>query len=134
MKIDDKTLKREGFKPKSKKRNELVVDVEVAPRNYLSISIFKQGNEWCFSGIEVEGEFLRLDQIRQKNGSPIGSTNFEISMGHGKKREIRRAFLKLGYRVKKLKRFAIGKLYLDKLPLGSYRILDRKEIDLLFVG
>jgi len=83
------------------------------------------------NGLEVEGEFLKLDEIRGKNASPVGSFKMEVLMGHGKKREIRRAFSMLKYRVKKLRRYAVGKLFLDGLPIGNYRELHKKEIDLL---
>ena len=83
------------------------------------------------NGLEVEGEFLKLDEIRGKSGSPVGSLKMEVIMGHGKKREIRRAFLMLKYRVKKLRRYAVGRLFLDGLPIGNYRELQKKEIDLL---
>lgn len=86
------------------------------------------------NGIEVEGEFLKLDEIRSKSGTPVGSLKMEVFMSHGKKREIRRAFGMLKYRVKKLRRFAVGKLFLDGLPLGNYRELQKKEIDLLLSG
>ncbi len=83
-------------------------------------------------GFDDEGEFLQLDEIRAKAGNPIGSTKFEIIMGHGKKREIRRCFNRFRYKVKKLRRVAIGGVRLGKLPLGSYRELKELEIDLLF--
>ena len=83
-------------------------------------------------GFEDDGEFLRLDQIRAKAGNPVGSTKLEIIMGHGKKREIRRCFQRFRYKVKKLRRSAIGGLKLGKLPLGTYRLLKDSEIDLLF--
>ena len=84
------------------------------------------------AGIEDEGEFLQLDEIRAKSGNPVGSTKLEITMGHGKKREIRRCFQRFRYKVKKLRRVAIGGIRLDKLPLGTYRDLKDSEIDLLF--
>ena len=83
-------------------------------------------------GFEDEGEFLQLDEIRSKSGNPVGSTKLEIIMGHGKKREIRRCLNRFRYRVKKLRRVAIGGLRLGKLPLGTYRDLKDAEIDLLF--
>ena len=83
-------------------------------------------------GTTVEDEFLRIDELRAKNGKPVGSQRLELSLGHGKKREIRRIFLHFGYRIKKLRRVAIGGLALHKLPLGQYRELERKEIGLLF--
>ena len=84
------------------------------------------------AGIEDEGEFLQLDKIRAKSGNPVGSTKLEITMGHGKKREIRRCFQRFRYKVKKLRRVAIGGIRLGKLPLGTYRDLKDSEIDLLF--
>ncbi len=83
-------------------------------------------------GFEDEGEFLRLDEIRSKSGNPVGSTKLEITMGHGKKREIRRCLHRFKYKVKKLRRVAIGGVRLGKLPLGTYRDLKESEIDLLF--
>ena len=83
-------------------------------------------------GIEEGGEFIRLDEIRAKSGNPIGSSKLEIILGHGKKREIRRAFGFFRYRIRKLRRIAIGGLSLGKTPLGHYRELENKEIDLLF--
>ena len=82
-------------------------------------------------GIEGEGEFLRIDEIRAKGKSPIGETRLEIILGHGKKREIRRVFGHFRYQIKKLRRVSIGGLHLNKLPLGSFRELNQKEIDLL---
>lgn len=92
----------------------------------------KQALDAMVAGLEDEGEFLQLDQIRAKSGNPVGSTKLEIIMGHGKKREIRRCFHRLRYRVKKLRRVAIGGLRLGKLPLGTYREINESEIDLLF--
>ena len=82
-------------------------------------------------GIEDDGEFLRIDEIRAKGKSPIGETRLEIILGHGKKREIRRVFGHFRYQIKKLRRVSIGGLHLNKLPLGSFRELNQKEIDLL---
>lgn len=83
-------------------------------------------------GTTVEDEFLRIDDLRARNGKPVGNLRLELSLGHGKKREIRRIFQHFGYRIKKLRRVAIGGLSLHKLPLGQYRELEKKEIDLLF--
>jgi 23S rRNA pseudouridine2605 synthase len=83
-------------------------------------------------GFDEGGEFIRLDEIRVKYGNPVGSCKLEIILGHGKKREIRRAFGFFKYRIRKLRRIAIGGLTLGKTPLGHYRELENKEIDLLF--
>lgn len=83
-------------------------------------------------GATIEEEFLRIDELRAKNGKPVGNQRLELTLGHGKKREIRRIFQHFGYRIKKLRRVAIGGLFLHKLPLGQYRELESKEIGLLF--
>ena len=83
-------------------------------------------------GTTIDEEFLRIDDVRAKNGKPIGGQRLELILGHGKKREIRRIFQHFGYRIKKLRRVAIGGLSLHKLPLGQYRELESKEIGLLF--
>ena len=83
------------------------------------------------NGIEDEGEFLKIDEIKAKGKSPIGETRLEIILGHGKKREIRRVFGHFRYQIKKLRRISIGGLHLNKIPIGSFRELNQKEIDLL---
>ena len=52
------------------------------------------------AGIEDEGGNSQLDEIRAKSGNPVGSTKLEITMGHGKKREIRRCLQRFRYKVK----------------------------------
>ncbi len=49
----------------------------------------------------------------------------EITIGEGRKREVRRMFDYLGIRVKRLKRIAIGKMRLEKLEEGKYRFFSR---------
>lgn len=92
----------------------------------------KDAFQAMLAGFEDDGDFLQLDEIRAKAGNPVGSTKLEITMGHGKKREIRRCMGRYRYKVKKLRRTSIGGLRLGKLPLGTYRDLKDSEIDLLF--
>ena len=49
-----------------------------------------------------------------------------------KKREIRRIFFHLGYKVKKLRRIAIGGLTIRNTSIGQSRLLKNEEIELLF--
>ncbi len=37
-------------------------------------------------GIEDEGQFLRIDEIKAKGKSPIGKTRLDVILGHGKKK------------------------------------------------
>ena len=64
MDLNDKILKRLGFRPKAKNRNELEVHVEVSKHEYISINILKSDESWIFSGLKVEGE--HADKVRKE--------------------------------------------------------------------
>ncbi len=84
------------------------------------------------NGVIVEDEFLKIDEIKPSKGKSLRSRKLDIVMQHGKKREIRRIFFHLGYRVTKLKRVSIGGLGIRNMSLGQSRLLKKEEIDLLF--
>ena len=84
------------------------------------------------NGEIVEDEFLKIDEIKPSKGKSLRSRKLDIVMQHGKKREIRRIFFHLGYRVTKLKRVSIGGLGIRNMSLGQSRLLKKEEIDLLF--
>lgn len=52
-----------------------------------------------------------------------------ITIHEGRKRQIRRMFLCLKYRVSRLKRYRYGHLTLEGLKLGQYRFLKKWEVD-----
>lgn len=84
-------------------------------------------------GIQFEGEHLKVERafpVRTDRGEE--PTDWEVHLHHGRKREIRRLFESLGYRVKRLKRFQIGKFSLRRIPTGKSKILSPREIKLLF--
>jgi pseudouridine synthase len=54
-----------------------------------------------------------------------------ITIKEGKNRQIRRMCEKVGFTVKGLKRIRIKKLFLGDLPLGEWRYLTPKEVQLL---
>ena len=56
------------------------------------------------------------------------STLLEIVLDEGRNREIRRLLAKLGHKVLRLKRIALGPLRLGELPSGHFRELARDEI------
>ena len=56
------------------------------------------------------------------------STLVEIVLAEGRNREIRRILARVGHKVERLKRVAIGPLRLADLPLGQVRPLDREEL------
>lgn len=82
-------------------------------------------------GITWEGERLRVEKVvPDKSGVEI--TRLELHLEHGKKREIRRLLIALGYGVKRLQRFQIGKLKLRGIAKGRVKALARDEVEELF--
>ena len=82
------------------------------------------------SGINIEGrELIPINIIlsyRKKDYSIL-----KIKIIEGRKRIIRKIFMKLGYKVQDLRRIQIGGFILKDIPEGSYKILDKNEIILL---
>ncbi len=56
------------------------------------------------------------------------STELEIVLNEGKNREIRRVLARIGHKVLRLKRTAIGRLKLGELPPGAARRLSLQEV------
>jgi len=59
------------------------------------------------------------------------STLLEIVLSEGRNREVRRILAKIGHKVERLQRIAIGPLRLGELPLGQSRPLERDELKTL---
>ncbi|MDR0728218.1 MAG: rRNA pseudouridine synthase [Puniceicoccales bacterium] len=84
-------------------------------------------------GIVDDGEKLLAERARfLPSADPGPQRRLEIQLGQGRKREIRRLLEALGHRVHRLKRVRIGRLGLRGLAPGQLRLLDEKEIALLF--
>ncbi|MEO7598703.1 MAG: pseudouridine synthase [Opitutus sp.] len=84
-------------------------------------------------GIVVEGERLKVERAALINpGAGNDSSNLDVHMHHGKKREIRLLFTKLGYDVKRLRRYQIGGFRLKGIPLRAMKKLMPGEIEMLF--
>jgi 23S rRNA pseudouridine2604 synthase len=58
---------------------------------------------------------------------------FKIILQEGKNRQIRRMFEKFGYEVIELKRVRVLNVELEKLAIGAYRDLTRKELSVLSI-
>ena len=82
-------------------------------------------------GLNVDGEILRVEKVISLKKSPNQNNRLEIHLNHGRKREIRRLFEALGYRVKKLARHQIGGLAIRGIKPGYYRVLNTKDIEKL---
>ncbi|MDR3143527.1 MAG: rRNA pseudouridine synthase [Puniceicoccales bacterium] len=84
-------------------------------------------------GIEDDGEQLLAERVRFLPSASLGpQRHLEIQLRQGKKREIRRMLEALGHRVHRLKRIRIGRLEMRGLAPGQLRLLDEREIALLF--
>ncbi|MGI9548981.1 MAG: pseudouridine synthase [Bdellovibrionales bacterium] len=58
----------------------------------------------------------------------------KIIIAEGKNRQIRHMFFKLGYRILKLRRVAIGRLKLSRLKKGTYVLLKPADIEKVFIN
>ncbi|WP_082780804.1 pseudouridine synthase [Cephaloticoccus primus] len=85
-------------------------------------------------GVTIEGEKLRVEYAALLHPSPTqqNSTELDVHLHHGKKREIRQLFLALRYDVKRLRRYQVGAFPLKGIPLRAGKILSPREINLLF--
>lgn len=62
-------------------------------------------------------------------GKHKDSTILEVVLNEGRNREIRRMLARVGHKVLKLTRLAVGPVRLADLPLGAFRRLAPKEVD-----
>jgi len=85
-------------------------------------------------GVVIEGEQLKVERAHLVNPSKAdqSSTELDVHMHHGKKREIRQLFTALGFEVRRLRRYQIGALRLKGIPLRGVKQLSNKEIQSLF--
>ena len=83
----------------------------------------------------LDGVWLSDGKVRAKRVrrlKPQGdSTWVRVVLAEGKNREIRRMLAKLGHKVMRLKRVAIGPVQLDRLPKGKARKLSAAELNAL---
>ena len=74
-------------------------------------------------------EGMTLDGRKTAPAKVVASgTTVHITIHEGMNRQVRRMFSAFGYTVRSLKRIRIGKLHLNNLQLGEYRVIDKKEI------
>ncbi|MBL9215053.1 MAG: rRNA pseudouridine synthase [Opitutaceae bacterium] len=84
-------------------------------------------------GVVIEGERLKVERANLVNPrADRTSTELDVHMHHGKKREIRQLFTVLGFEVRRLRRYQIGALRLKGIPLRGVKQLSTKEIQSLF--
>ena len=58
-------------------------------------------------------------------------TNLSVKLREGQNREIRRMLARLGHKVRRLERVAIGPVTLKGLAVGQWRLLTSREVNML---
>jgi len=82
-------------------------------------------------GVELEEGETSPAKVRTVNIPPF---NYSIIIHEGRKRQVRRMFANLGYRVLELKRVRLGNLKIGELAEGHVRELNPPEIQALRKG
>jgi 23S rRNA pseudouridine2605 synthase len=78
-------------------------------------------------GVYLAEGFARVVNVKIK-ATYKKSTLLEIVLNEGKNREIRRLLARVGHKVERLKRIALGPLRLGELASGEFRPLTREEL------
>lgn len=81
-------------------------------------------------GVHLAEGVARVEQIRVRSHQKE-STVLELVLREGKNREVRRVLARVGHKVMRLTRLAVGPIRLGSLPLGAARPLTRDEIEQL---
>jgi len=84
-------------------------------------------------GVHLSEAFARPVSVRVKSRRKQ-STVLEIVLDEGRNREIRRMLARLGHKVQRLRRVAVGPVRLGELPTGAYRPLTPDEVTALRKG
>ncbi len=93
-------------------------------------------------GVESEGERLRARSVRPTQppapefdeSAPRASAWVLVTLGEGKKREIRRMFKAVGKEVSLLRRIRVGPVHLGMLGVGAFRELTDEEVSALYAA
>jgi 23S rRNA pseudouridine2605 synthase len=78
-------------------------------------------------GVHLAEATVRAESVAIKKSRPH-STVLEITLREGRNREIRRMLARVGHKVLRLKRIALGPLRLADMPVGAYRELTHREV------
>ena len=78
-------------------------------------------------GMHLAEGFARVVNVRIKNRKK-NSTILEMILDEGRNREIRRLLARVGHKVQRLTRVAVGPIRLGQLPRGAFRPLTHEEV------
>ena len=82
-------------------------------------------------GVELEDGLTKVDSVSYIDGTPQDQVGIELHIGRN--RIVRRIFESLGYQVVHLDRVVFGNLTKKDLKRGSWKHLDKKELELLLM-
>ncbi|MBN1643364.1 MAG: rRNA pseudouridine synthase [Dehalococcoidales bacterium] len=121
---NDGSLTYQLTHPKFEHEKEYLVQIEGA--------LTSQEKQRLERGVKLEDGITAPALVKElRNSSPY---NYSITIHEGKKRQVRRMFANLGYRVVALKRVRMGNLMLGNLEEGATRQLTVREIKALLNG
>ena len=83
------------------------------------------------NGVQIDGIKLANCQISFLEDSPSSSL-MKVCIHEGRNKQIRKMFTMIGYQVIRLMRIQIGELKLGDLKQGTYRYLNKNEINKIF--
>jgi 23S rRNA pseudouridine2605 synthase len=81
-------------------------------------------------GVHLAEGFAHVKHVRIKTRGKQ-STILEMVLDEGRNREVRRLLARVGHKVQRLKRIAVGPVRLGDLPVGAVRPLTKKEVESL---
>jgi 23S rRNA pseudouridine2605 synthase len=84
-------------------------------------------------GVHLAEGVARVTRLRIKKRQKL-STELELVLKEGQNREIRRVLARIGHKVLRLKRIAMGSLRLGEMPSGAHRRLTLDEVQELQRG
>lgn len=90
---------------------------------YLDKELNENHRKILEKGIDLDGELAFPCKI-----IPIGNKKIKVIIHQGRKRQIRRMFIELRYKVAGLERIGFGSLDLGSLALGSWRKVSYQEL------
>ncbi len=74
------------------------------------------------NGVELEDGLSQFDSLSGKG------KNWQLTLHEGRNRQIRRTFSALSFNVLKLHRTHFGKISLDGIPVGEFRLISKGDI------
>jgi 23S rRNA pseudouridine2605 synthase len=87
----------------------------------------EEGLKQLRKGMHLAEGFARVKHVRIKSKRKNG-TVLEMILDEGRNREIRRLFARIGHKVQRLTRIAVGPVRLGDLPPGAVRLLTKQEV------